>query len=98
MMLRRQARERCNAMKQGGPLLLVPVLAGCHAEGSPSLAIFGTYFPGWLVLAATAIVLGVLARALVLRALGPGRVPFPLWTFAAIGLIAACLLAWAVGP
>ncbi|MEA5668453.1 hypothetical protein VA603_12965 [Stenotrophomonas sp. MH1] len=97
MMLRRQARERRNAMKQGGPLLVIPALAGCHAEGSPSLAIFGAYFPGWLVLAATAIVLGVLARALVLHALGAGRVPFPLWTFAAIGLIAACLLAWAVG-
>lgn len=74
-----------------------PLLAGCSRQGSPSVVAFGAYFPGWLVLALTAIVLGTLARALTVRWVAPGQVPYPLWTFAAIGVIAACLLNWLRG-
>jgi hypothetical protein len=89
---RRQAR---NGLRR---LLLIAVLAalhGCALRGAPTYAVFGAYFPLWLV----AGILGVFAALIANRfVVGKGLftlVPHQLLVCASIGMLVAVLF-WAI--
>jgi len=87
----------------GGPSSLLALtaltLSGCAAQGAPSFALFGAYFPSWMFCAAIGLVAAIVARAF-FEAAGLAYVlPFQLFVCASIGVCAALLagLVW-FGP
>jgi hypothetical protein len=83
----------------GSALALVPalvLLGGCVAHGAPSLALFGAYFPFWLLSAVTGI-LGALVAHRTFIATGWVRtVPYQLSVCTAIGTVVGVLF-WLLG-
>jgi len=68
-------------------LTLAP-LSGCAAQGAPSYALFGAYFPAWMFCAAIGLVAAIGARAF-FEATGLAYVlPFQLFVCASIGVCA----------
>jgi hypothetical protein len=77
------------------PLVLTP-LAGCAGRGAPSYALFGAYFPFWLLSAVTGIV-GALVAHRVFVATGWARgVPYQLSVCTAIGTVVGVFV-WLCG-
>lgn len=65
------------------------LLVGCSARSAPAIVLFGAYFPDWLLFALLAIATAVIARvAFGIAGLG-ASVPFPLFTYLAIGILVA---------
>ena len=65
------------------------VIAACAHRSAPAVVLFGAYFPDWLLFAMLAIVTAIVARA-VFGATGWGAsVPFPLFTYLAVGILVA---------
>lgn len=83
--------RRSNALK-GLRLLAIPLLAaGC--SHSPTLNLFGSYFPAWMVCAALGAIAAVLIRQ-ILRVAGVDEyVVAPALTYVAFA-VAAALLFW----
>lgn len=64
-------------------------LAGCAVHSAPAVVVFGTYFPNWLLFAILAMVAAIMARvAFGIAGLG-SSVPFPLFTYLAMGILLA---------
>lgn len=61
---KRPARART---ARGLPLLLGLALAGCGAPASPSLPLFGAYFPSWLICGAIGVLGALAGRVLFIR-------------------------------
>jgi hypothetical protein len=76
--------------------LVVTSLAGCAARGAPSLALFGAYFPFWLLSSVTGIVGALIAYRTFVAAGWVRRVPNQLAVCTAIGIVVG-VLAWLLG-
>lgn len=69
------------------------LLASCAT--APSLTVVGSYFPAWLACGILGILAAIAARAIFI-AMGLGdALPFQLFVFTAIGIVAASLI-WLV--
>lgn len=64
-------------------------LCGCSSASAPALVLFGAYFPSWLLFAILAIVTAIAARIAFGVAGWALSVPFPLFTYLAIGVLVA---------
>lgn len=75
--------------------LLVPGLIGpglltsCSWRSAPAAVLFGAYFPDWLLFGMLAIASAVIARVVAGLAGFAQAVPFPLFTFLAVGVLVA---------
>lgn len=78
-------------------LLPLTACGGCQRGSSSTTVLFGAYFPQWLLFAVTAVLFAALARVMLPSRVGADRVPFPLFLFPAIGVIAAWLIDLALG-
>lgn len=64
-------------------------LTGCAVHSAPAVVVFGAYFPDWLLFAILAIAAAIMARvAFGIAGLG-SSVPFPLFTYLAMGVLIA---------
>ncbi len=76
--------------------LLAPalfVLSGCALRGAPAFALFGSYFPAWMLCSLIGI-FGAIGARLIFVISGLAQVlPLQLFVCAAVGLCCA-LLAW----
>jgi hypothetical protein len=68
-------------------------LSGCAPRGAPSFALFGAYFPAWMLCALIGIVCAVGARAALMASGLSSALPFQLFVCMAIGACFA-VLAW----
>jgi hypothetical protein len=76
--------------------LALTLSGGCAAHGAPSLALFGAYFPFWL-LSAVAGLIGALVAHRVFVTTGWSRaVPYQLSVCSAIGIVVGVLF-WLQG-
>jgi hypothetical protein len=73
------------------PALLLVSLGGCAAAGAPSFALFGAFFPAWMLCAFAGILAAIAARAIFLATGLAGLLPYQLFLCTAIGVIAAIL-------
>lgn len=71
----------------GLPLLLA--LASCSGHGAPAVALFGAYFPAWLIAALIGVFAAVLARVGLALTGWDAFVPWLLAVCVSIGLIVA---------
>ena len=78
-------------------LLLVPscMLTGCSLAAAPSFALFGAYFPAWMLCALIGILGAALTRMVLTTPTFNGAVPFQFAVCTAVGVIAG-LLSWMV--
>lgn len=75
------------------PIRIAPglalALAGCGAPASPSLPLFGAYFPSWLICAGLGVLGGVLGRVIFIALGIDDRLPLRLWVYISLGLLVA---------
>ncbi len=71
------------------PLAGTVALSGCASRSAPAIVLFGAYFPGWLLFGLLAMATAILARAAFGFAGWAESVPFPLFTYLAIGILVA---------
>jgi uncharacterized membrane protein len=70
------------------PLLpAVGALAGCSTSSAPAVIVFGAYFPDWLVFAILTLAIALVARIAFGFAGWAQSVPYPLFTFIAVGVL-----------
>ncbi|OZI30784.1 hypothetical protein CAL29_22630 [Bordetella genomosp. 10] len=69
---------------------------GTRSMGAPSYALFGAYFPHWLLSAVLGIVAALAAHRLFVATGWSRTVPFQLAVCGALGLVAAVLV-WTLG-
>ena len=64
------------------------LVAACGSSGpsAPSLAIFGSYFPAWIVCAVLGIVVAVIVRQLLIIVDIDGYLPLPLLVYLSIAI------------
>lgn len=73
-------------------LMLSPwFLSGCASRGAPSFALFGAFFPAWMLCALIGIGTAVAARGLFIAAGLASVLPFQLSVCASLGILAAAL-------
>jgi uncharacterized membrane protein YeaQ/YmgE (transglycosylase-associated protein family) len=77
------------------PLVLTP-LGGCAGRGAPSFALFGAYFPFWIVSAVIGIVGALVAHRAFIATGWVRRVPYQLSVCTSIGTIVGVLV-WLLG-
>lgn len=80
---------------------LLPLLAlnGCALHGAPSFPIVGAYFPAWMLCALTGVAVAVGLRVAFLLTGIDALLSFRLFTYVALGTLAALALwALAFGP
>jgi hypothetical protein len=65
----------------------VSAMAGCSTSSAPAVILFGAYFPDWLVFAILTIVIAILARVVFGFAGLAQSVPYPLFTYIAVGIL-----------
>jgi uncharacterized membrane protein len=65
----------------------VGAIAGCSTSSAPAIILFGAYFPDWLVFAILTIVIAIVARIAFGLAGWAQSVPYPLFTYLAIGIL-----------
>ena len=88
----RASRRRCSAFALWR-VAIVLVVSGCSY--SPTLDLFGSYFPAWMLCAAVGIVAAVIIRQILAVAGINDYVVAPLLTYAGLA-VSATLLAWLV--
>jgi hypothetical protein len=77
-------------------MLSLLALSGCgFLRGAPSFALFGAFFPGWMVCAGLGILAAMGARVLFVRTGLSNTLPLQLFVCASIGLMAS-LLVWSL--
>ncbi|WP_345817419.1 YtcA family lipoprotein (plasmid) [Paraburkholderia sp. PREW-6R] len=74
-------------------VLALSTLNGCATRGAPSFALFGAFFPAWMVCAALGVFAAIAARAIFIFCGSANVLPFPLFVCTAIGVCLA-LLVW----
>lgn len=84
-------------MGKGAALLpLALALIGCGGPASPSLPLFGAYFPSWLACAGLGVLGAILGRAVFIRLGIDGGLPFRLAVYVCLGLLIAFAAALAI--
>ena len=83
-------RSRCAALGVPRIAIALPVAACSY---SPTMDLFGSYFPAWMLCAAVGIVASVIIRQILAVAGINDYVVAPLLTYAALA-VSATLLAW----
>ena len=73
--------------------LISLTLNGCAQPGAPSFALFGAYFPAWMLCAFIGMLVSIGARALFVATGLSNALPFQLFVCVAIGVCVA-LLVW----
>jgi hypothetical protein len=73
--------------------LISLALGGCTQRGAPSFALFGAYFPAWMLCAVLAIFASIGARAIFVATGLSNVLPFQLFVCLSIGVCFA-LLVW----
>lgn len=80
-------------------VLLVPLVSGCTFQGAPSFPIVGAYFPAWMVCGITGIAVALILRVILLLTGIDALLSFRLFTYVALGVLAALALwVFAFGP
>ncbi len=75
-------------------LPMIPLaLSGCSQRGAPSFALFGAYFPAWMLCAFLGILASICARAVFVATGLSSALPLQLFVCTATGFSFA-LLAW----
>ncbi|WP_028227139.1 hypothetical protein [Paraburkholderia ferrariae] len=77
------------------PLAFMP-LTGCATRGAPSFALFGAYFPFWLLSSVTGIAGAVVAHRVFVATGWVRAVPYQLSVCTAIGVVVGVLV-WLSG-
>jgi hypothetical protein len=80
--------------------VLLPVLAGCSAVArSPSISIFGSFFPVWILCAVAGVILTAIARVILIRTGIDEYLPVPALVYLclAIGSSIGFWLLWSGG-
>lgn len=77
------------------PVVMSCGLTGCSLAGAPSFALFGAFFPAWLLCAVIGIVGAALTHVVLTSPAVSEVVPFQLAVCTAVGVIVG-LLAWMV--
>ena len=76
------------------PLPLISfTLNGCAQRGAPSFALFGAYFPAWMLCAFLAVFASIVARVVFVATGLSDALPFQLFACLSIGVCFA-LLVW----
>jgi hypothetical protein len=78
------------------PLVLMTTASaagGCSMARSPSLVLFGSYFPSWMLCGILGVFVAIGSRIAMVRFGLAGVLPFQLFICVAIGLVAG-VLAW----
>ena len=88
----RAGRSRCVSLGMARVAIALPV-AGCGR--SPTMDLFGSYFPAWMLCAVIGIVASVIIRQILAVTGVNDYVVAPLLTYAALA-VSATLLAWLV--
>lgn len=81
-------------------ILLLPCLAGCNAVArSPSISVFGSFFPVWILCAVAGVILTAIARVLLIRTGIDDYLPVPALVYLclAIGSAIGFWLLWSGG-
>ncbi len=73
----------------GPGLIGFGLLTGCSSRSAPALILFGAYFPDWLLFGVLAIMSAIITRVVAGIAGFAQAVPFPLFTFLAVGILVA---------
>jgi hypothetical protein len=76
--------------------LALTLLGGCVARGAPSIALFGAYFPFWLLSSVTGIVGALVAHRAFIATGWVRTVPYQLSVCTAIGVVVGVLV-WLSG-
>ena len=71
-------------------------LGGCVAQTSPSLPLFGAYFPSWLICTTAGVIGAVLVRGLFIRLGIDDALPWRLLVYACIAAMIGFVLALTV--
>ncbi|GGJ04917.1 YtcA family lipoprotein [Neoroseomonas lacus] len=84
--------------RRAAPLATV-LLTGCAPQGAPSLVLFGSYFPAWMLCALIGIAAALAARAAFILVGLDAIMAFRLFSYSAIAVTVAavCWLIW-YGP
>lgn len=78
MEIGRGAGMLARVLRLGVPALVAMVLAGCGASGGPpSVPVFGSFFPAWVICAVGGVVVAVLLRALLIALRIDEHLPAP---------------------
>lgn len=83
-------------MRRWRGIVLAMPLSGCAGGGAPSFAVFGAFFPAWLLCAAIGVVIALAARGAMVASGLNETIPWQLLVCLSCGLIGGCLL-WLMG-
>jgi hypothetical protein len=72
-----------------GFAMIASNLSGCSSASAPAAVVFGSYFPEWLIFAIIAVVAAVVVRLATVFTGYADRIPFPLFTCLAVGILLA---------
>jgi len=87
-------------VRNGLIIAILPFLAACSDTArAPSISIFGSFFPVWIICAVGGVVLTVIVRALLIRTGIDEHLPVPplVYLCLVIGSAIAFWLAWSGG-
>jgi hypothetical protein len=74
----------------------VLILSGCAGKNAPSVAVFGAWFPAWLLCALIGVIVALGARAVMVASGLDAIIPWQLLVCLCCGLIGGCLF-WLIG-
>jgi len=89
----RKTRWAVRFTKQSPLIASFILLDGCSFRGAPSFALFGAYFPGWMLCGLIGILTTIGVRILFVATDLANDLPYGLFVCTSIGLIVA-LLVW----
>jgi YtcA family len=87
----RNRGARCLRLAPLAPALFA--LSGCALRGAPAFALFGSYFPAWMVCGLIGIIGAIAARVIFVLSGLAQVLPLQLFVCAGVGVCCA-LLAW----
>lgn len=85
------SRRRCGPSIKLVYLAVVLTTGGCAPLGSPSLVLFGAYFPAWMLCALIGIGATLAVRAVFIMTGLDALLSFRLFSYASIALIVAAM-------
>ena len=75
------------ALRRAAALVVMATLAACSSGPSaPSIAIFGSFFPAWIICAVLGVIVAVLVRQLLIIIDLDGYLPVPLLVYLSMAI------------